>query len=313
MKIKLFFIFLICFPLHSVILGEGLFRHSNNALYEGEITELSFILKENVQFVQGDQTKSNSFEHFVKIYFDNKNKLIQMKYSDRTFATKNLVNLKYIDNVSAAVIRDNVQARGLLFSVLHMYSQNSSEVIRSYLKKVEPSFKFTNQLINYPKWELLKKYKSYVSISEGSRAGSENPLEPSDPNRKAKVKELMAQPLYYNDENVSLVRVEDDFFFKVEYDRFNAYFNNNHELAQIEIKQNANSLVLDAKKYLLFNGRHQIPKYIEMKTGENTSLSIEFVSLRNFSTNKSSLAQTYADLKKDFREKDSGIITQHLY
>lgn len=319
----------------SVPTVEGLFRNSSNKDVTAEAVIVSYSIEEqqNELIMQKTESEvvSNELETemlkektkpiFVKetLYKHSDSNTIQSIkyiYNSGEMKTKDLVKFKYSPNYRAKIINEfNINKR-LLSSLAMMYLRNDSEIIGTLLKDKGNNYLSNKEILNSDKKKLLETYKEYlISTKEDPdlRAELASPLNPTDLEEKGKVLDLMKKNIYQKTNQVNLVKVQNEFRWKVDLGTIRAEFTNEgHRLKKLYLQSNGN-LEVTTGDHVLFNGIHELPKVIIFKSSNDRVYRIRFLSLKHYQSYKKSFTKAIKNLSKSESEvRESGeVYSEH--
>ena len=166
-------------------------------------------------------------------------------------------------------------------------------------------FELNREVMNAEKVSLLRKYQKYLKVVKEDKEMSEeleSPLNPADEAVRQQVNEIKQSRMYTPSQNVKLVRENGLFFWVVDLENFTArFFNHSHMLDFLTMNMGDGNLELKCSEYMLYDGRHTLPKYFIIKDIRDRLFKISMVKLRHY--NKSS--QKFMDRYKFFKKKIS--------
>lgn len=157
------------------------------------------------------------------------------------------------------------------YAVLAYLALNRSLPITSLLARLNSDYVSNRQLINPEKLELLKKQEAF--LKQGGKSG-EGPM-----NRDRAV---LNQNLLTSKGQVKRVWNDSEKKSKLQakLEKTEMFFSNEaHQLEQLTFSDGATEISLDIKEYLLFDGIHQLPKYLVFHASDKKVYSLRFLSL----------------------------------
>ncbi len=299
---------------------EGLFRNGLNKDIGAELV----ILRVKVEEMNNDQLmekvklegnedrlkelveKEKMQPKFLELVFsidgDNRYRLIQNEYAANSYASKDLLRTEFVTNVRNKVESSKSAEQQLLYSSLLMFVLNDSQPIVDYVKKYNKDFELNRDVMNVEKIDLLKKYQKYLTVVKEDKEMAEeleSPLNPADDAKRQQVSSIKNSRMYTPSKHVKLVRENGLFFWVVELENFTArFFNNSHFLDFLTMNMGEGNIELKCSEYILYDGRHTLPKYFIIKDTKDRLFKISMVKLNHY--NKSS--KSMSDRHKTFQE-----------
>lgn len=309
-------IFITALNLYSAVpTAEGLFRNGNNGDVEGNLTLLTFIIKEDTNRKLLDSTKISGMGEKVETLLTRENvpprhfkvilgtedkdriEAILVEYSSGQMTASTVVDVKYFSNILEKITNDDYVERSLFYSLLNVLTLNDSRAISSILAKYNQGFLRNDQLLNEKKLKMLKNYKNYlqsIKDDESLRDQVENPLKPEDSEKLKEVKESLDQPMYNVDKNVTLARENTNFYWLMDLENTKAKFHaGNWRLAELLHKNGTSSIKFNLGEYILFDGVHELPKYIFVKDLMERVFKVQITSYKSFLNNGENFVKRY--------------------
>lgn len=274
----------ICASVPSV---EGLFRNPNSQEIDGDLIVIKAI-------IQKDATEEQEYSpRYLKFIFslegESKVQFLQAEYSSGKMDNQSLTKTLFIRDLMPKIFKDEVLERNLFYSYLVMYGLNSSDGISNILKKYSTNFISNKDALNKDKIELYDRYKKYLMAIRNDETIEEqltSPMDSEDEEEKKKIQELKSSNMYSNNETLSLGKEGRDFVLNLNLDGVSAKFSNEeHRLLNFKVIKGTAEVETFFADYILFNGRHELPKNILLKDQENNNYNIRFVGFSIF-TNK---------------------------
>lgn len=301
--------------------SESLFRNGNNKNISGNFVVLKFEINEHSTNEEKNLIKSSAKDiqeeqlmmrekypvRYAKLIFslekDETVQLLQVMYSDNEMKSSSLNKVNYIKNLNQFISNDPNVERTLFYSLLMMFSLNDSSGMANVLKSHNQKFVANESLLNVDKKNLLERYKIYLLAIKKDKTLVEeliSPLKPEEPEERAKISQILNSSMYNKVNDVSLIRENRKFFWKVNYENFLALFNHEtHRLNKINFTSNLGTLEGVFGDYILFDGIHELPKISLLKRLDGKSFKIRMLSLREFTNSGKKLnirAQQYQKL-----------------
>lgn len=309
--------------LSAVPTMEGLFRNGINKDISAELVILKLKIDEQnndslmekiklegnedklKELLEREKMETKYIELIFSIDGENRYRLIQNEYASQSFVSKDLIRTELFTNIRNSIRASKQSEKHLLYSTLLMFVLNDSRSLVDFAKHYNSDFELNKEMMNTEKVGLLRKYQKYLTvIKEDKEMGDalESPLSPSDEEKRLQVQSVKKARMYTPSQKVKLVRENGVFFWVVDLENFTArFFNNSHMLDFLKMKVGEASLELKCSEYILYDGRHTLPKYFILKDLKDRLFKISMVKLKHY--NKSS--QKLGDRYKVFKEKIS--------
>jgi hypothetical protein len=299
----------------AVPTAEGLFRNGNNKDIDGDMIVLTFIIEEHVnkKLIESSKVAETTEQvedkllgekmgpRYFKIIYGTESEerveAILVEYNRAKLSAKSVIDVKYFSNLIEKIKSDEFIEREIFYSVLNMLALNDSRAIAQVLMRHNTNFNDNNKLLNEKKYKLLNDYKKYlqtVKEDESLKETLENPLKPEDNEKMETVKETMGMPLYQRDETVKLVRDNTDFYWQVGLENSFAKFDSKKQrLIEFVHNNGSSSIKINMGEYILFDGIHELPKYIFLKDLLERVFKVQVTSYKVFKNTGKKMIQRY--------------------
>lgn len=305
---------------------EGIFRFGPKVNYIDDLVLLDVVIhkmKSAEDQVSGDYVSSSlgsrsekkQEQRFLQFIFAPKERrveLLQVEFSSGDFEERNAIESRYMTNLLGQLRSDQQTTRTFFYSLIGMYSLNSSEFISDLLSRSVPGYKLNRELMNREKMALMNRYKRYLQERREERDGEEgkeeliSPLSPEDPEKRQHVNTIMASPMYERDKNISLVRENRNFFWELSYDNFNAKFTSDDQYLRSAYLRMAEAPIrLNISQYVLVGGRKELPESMIYETPRGDVFRIDLVNFRRVTNRGDRLSQMAANYQKIIEERRS--------
>jgi len=216
---------------------------------------------------------------------ENKIELFQAVYSDSLMKNPHLELINYLGDYHGKIRDDNNLERSLFYAIISSLVLNDSRGMVEFLTKHEPTFLSNNMLLNRDKIKYLEKYKSLLAERKDKNLPVPTPSTDEDSSTKKKqMDEMMSMSMYQKNNQVSLQRLEGNFFWMVNLPTFKAYYKNeNRDLYKVDFNKDTANVTTIMGNYMLFDGIHQLPKRILFKTTNGRNFIIRILELKHAS------------------------------
>ena len=284
---------------------EGLLKNLNNAAIPGNLITIKALLQPigglgvgNVG-VEADAVKSDYYKFIISLENPSSISLLQIAYSNAQMQNAQIKDVKYIPDLMSAIKKEKTIEKGLFYSVLMMLTTNRSQGVELFLEKSGVQIVKNKNILNEDKMKLLKAYRTYLATNKG-KGEANSPLNPSDPQSKTKVIELFRANTFVRSNNIELVKIENEFFWRVDWKSTKAYFSNEERrLRMIDFTAIDSTVKIDANDYVLFNGTNELPKTMTIKDSKGQSSKLQVISLDTKGNREKKLNERYDEAKKN--------------
>jgi hypothetical protein len=309
MKIMAFLMtMLLMVSLHaSVPTEEGLLRNLNNADIPGDFIIVKAMIKSTTPSLAAPSSGVNEAESGVKADFykfiiskENANNisLFQIAYSSSQMLNSQIRDVKYIPNLLSAIKKEKSYEKSLFYGIYMMLTTNQPEGMEAFLEKSGVQVVKNKNVLNEEKMKLLKAYRVYLANNRG-KSDLVSPLNPTDPQNKARVLELFRSNTFTRAKNVELVKLENEFAWKIDWKNAVGYFTNEERRFRMaEYNTGVGIVKIEASDYVLFNGVNELPKIMTIKDLKGNITSIQVISLDIKKNIDKKLTEQYEEAKK---------------
>jgi len=246
---------------------EGLLKNLNNPSPNGNLVTIKLAIQK---------------EFYKIIFYLDKNSIIslaQITYGDSQMQAAQMRDVKLIGDLPKVLGGDTTPEKGLFYGTLLMLATNRSIGIEMFLGKNGVAINKNKNMINEDKMALLKSYRTYLTTVKG-KGESSSPLNPSDPDEKAKIIALFKSNSYTSSKNIELVKMGSEFFWKADWKSTVGYFTNEERrLKKFEYKNQDGEVSIEANEYFEFNGKNEMPKFIELKNDKGLNVKVQVIGL----------------------------------
>ena len=290
---------------------EGLFRNPNSQDIDGDFIVIKAI-------IQRESTEEQVYTpRYLKFIFsiesESRVQFLQAEYNSGKMDNKSLIQTLYLKDFMPKILNDELLERNMFYSYLIMYGLNNSDGISNILKKYSTKFTSNKDALNKDKIKLYDRYKKYLmAIRDDETIKDElvSPMDSEDEEEKKKIQELKSSNMYSNNESLSLEKEGRNFVLNLRLDGVSAKFSNEeHRLLSFKVTKGTTEVETFFADYILFNGRHELPKNILLKDQEKNNYNIRFVGFSIF-TNKGDSLSKRALRYKENELKNKKILTE---
>lgn len=275
---------------------EGLLRNLNNQSINGNTVTLKLAV------VKQEETKTSNeeLEYYKMVLTNEENpQVFQIKYSNSQMLLNQIVDLKYISNLTMQIKSEKNPDRSLFYSALALVALNNSVPLENTLIKNGVNVVKNKNLINEEKMKLLRQYRSYLSTNKG-KGEVNSPLNPTDPAIRSKNLEVFKENTYKKSGNIKLIRENNEFYWRADWKNIVGLFSNEERrLRSIKFNNGEVETSIDLSDYVSFNAVNEIPKNIYVKdlSGQNFKIQIYAEEVKSSSKEKS-LVERFEEAKK---------------
>lgn len=273
---------------------EGLLKNLNNAGIPGNL----ITIKAMVQGPEVDGAKTDYYRFQISLENPAVVSLLQVAYSNGQMLNSQMKDVKFIPDMVTAIKRDKSVERGLFYAALMMLSTNKSNGMEAFLEKNGVQIVRNKNILNEEKMKLLRAYRTYLANNKG-KGDANSPLNPADPQNKAKVLELFRANTFERAKNIELTKIENEFVWKVDWKSTQGYFTNeDRRLRRLDYTNADVNVRMDTSEYILFNGTNELPKFIFIKDAKGQTSKMQILGLDTKTNREKKLAERYDELKK---------------
>lgn len=301
--ITFFFIFSLALSAKAAVpTEEGLLKNLNNADIPGNIITVKAMIQSNSSPVdagaEAEMAKADFYKFVLSLENPNSVSLFQVGYSDGQMLNSQIRTVKYIPDLLTAIKREKAPEKSLFYAILMMLTTNQSQGVEAFLEKSGVQIVKNKNILNEEKMKLFKAYRTYLANNKG-KGDATSPLNPTDPQNKAKVIELFRANTFERAKNIELVKLENEFMWKADWRNIKGYFSNEERRFRLmEYTNDENNLKLGASDYILFNGTNELPKYMTVKDSKGVSTKIQILGLDTKKNREKKLVERYEEAKK---------------
>ena len=267
--------------LASVPSIEGLFRNPNSQDIDGNLIVITASIQQEKNEPEEVQQAPNYFKFLLSVE-DEKIQFLQVEYSQGKMDSKSVTSTLYLKNFMNKLTNDELLERNIFYSLLVMYGLNNSDGISNILKKHSSNFISNKESLNKEKVELYDRYKKYLMAIRNDETIKEqltSPMESEDEEEKKRIAEIKSKSMYQENEVLSLEKEGREFVLNLKLDGVSAKFSNEeHRLLSLKVSKGTSEVETHFSDYILFNGRHELPKFVQLKDQSKGSFRIRFLS-----------------------------------
>lgn len=300
--ITIFTLVLSLTTLAAVPTEEGLLKNLNNAGIPGNLITIKAMVQNSSPAVgavtETEATKADFYKFVLSIENPNIVSLFQVTYSNSQMLNNQIKDVKYIPDLLNAIKREKSPEKGMFYAVLMMLTTNRSQGVEAFLEKGGVQIVRNRNILNEDKMKLLRSYRTYLANNKG-KGDANSPLNPPDPQNKAKILELFRANTFQRSKNIELIKNENEFLWKADWKSVKGYFTNEERRLRImEYITGDTSIKLDAKDYILFNGTNELPKYILFKDSKGQTAKMQILGLDTKNNREKKLTERYEEARK---------------
>ena len=314
-KLSLFLLLIFCSSSFGAAPSiEGLFRNPNSQDIDGNLVVLKAMIEREA--TEEEYFKPAYYKFIFSIEGEDRVKFLQVEYTEGKMSKSDVVSTLFLNNFMSKVKNDELVERSLFYSLLTMYGLNKSEAISSILKRYSQNFVSNKDSLNKDKVELFNKYKEYLTAVKGAEEGQEDlksPLDSEDEEEKKRIKEIKASSMYSENQSLKLIKDGRNFFLNLDLNGVTARFTNEeHRLVRMKVVKGTTEVESFFSDYILFNGRHELPKHVLIKDQEGANYNVRFLGLNvinNTGDNLAKRALSYKKIEEENTAKKSAVVT----
>jgi hypothetical protein len=207
-------------------------------------------------------------------------------------------DIKYLPDMVAAIKKEKSVERGMFYAALVMLATNKAQGMEAFLEKNGVQIVKNKNILNEEKMKLLRSYRTYLANNKG-KGDANSPLNPQDPQAKAKVIELFRANTFERAKNIELTKIENEFVWKADWKSTQGLFTNEERrLRRLDYVNGDVSVRLNATDYIMFNGTNELPKLIFVKDSKGQTSKMQIIGLDTKTNREKKLSERYEELKK---------------
>ncbi len=281
----------------SVPTEEGLLKNLNNAGIPGNLITIKAMAQE-APVGSAAEGRSDFYKFVISLENPNVISLLQVAYSNGQMLNSQIKDVKYIPDLLTAIKKEKTIDKGLFYSVLMMLATNHPQGMEMFLEKTGVQVVKNKDVLNEEKLKLLKAYRDYLKTNKG-KGDANSPLNPQDPQNKAKIVELFRANTFERSKNIELVKQDNEFMWKVDWKSTQAYFSNEERrLRKLDYISGDLAFKVEANDYVLFNGTNELPKILQIKDTKGQTTKLQILGLDTKTNREKKLIQRYEEAKK---------------
>jgi hypothetical protein len=289
---------------------EGLLKNLNNSNVSGNLITVKASIQNLSPTVgsvsEAESVKPEFYKWVLSLENPNAISLLQVSYTNSQMMSGQIHDVKYIPDLLTAIKKEKSPEKGMFYAVLMMLTTNQPQGLESFLEKGGASIVRNKNILNEEKIKLLRTYRTYLANNKG-KGEANSPLNPPDPQSKAKVLELFKANTYQRSSNVELIKTENEFLWKADWKSVKGYFSNEERRLRImELASGDNTMKLEASEYVLFNGINELPKFILFKDLKGQSSKMQILSLETKTNREKKLIERFEETKKNIQVQKNG-------
>ncbi len=281
---------------------EGLLKNLNNADIPGNLITIKAMLQAGatVGNVAGavEAPKIDYYKFVISLENPSAISLLQIAYSNGQMLNSQIKDVKYIPDLVAAIRKEKSPEKGLFNAIFMMLTTNRSQGMEAFLEKSGIQVVKNKNILNEEKMKLLKAYRNYLATNKG-KGEANSPLNPTDPQNKAKIIELFRANTFQRSKNIELVKIENEFFWRADWKSGLGYFSNEERrLRKFEYNLADTQIRIEASDYILFNGTNELPKAINLKDSKGILSKMQVLGLDIKANREKKLYERYEEARK---------------
>jgi hypothetical protein len=268
-------------------------------------------VKSEAEKVSEDLSKEAGKEYFFELIFslehEGRIRVMQTMYKDSSMSEKSINGISFFPNFSSYLKMEENLSKSMFYSFIMMLVLNRSDSLTQILKKYEPEFKSSKDLMNEEKIKLLRKVKEYKKIVKEDPEQEEiliSPLKPDDEEQRAHVTSLYKSNMYLPTPELKLARVDKQFFYKLSLNSIEAFFTNtDHFLKKFSLNLENKSYKLYLDDYRILNYSQYFPEHFLFQSSPYSFVQLKGLSLRWFNNKGDGLEKRFSKRHQRFLSK----------
>jgi len=277
---------------------EGLLRNPSNKEVLTDTVELIYRIKDESIIQYGSmESETSQAPLYQKIYWrlqeGRPERIYVVTSKSLNFDSSSMISVKDLDDKNS----QKKAEQALLLSTLNILNLNYPKTMLDSIKNFAPEIKFNRDLVNYEKASYYQKYKDYVIAKKKAGKGQSIPV--PDQMDQGTFSKMMGERYYNQQERLKLVRAGDEFVWQFENEKISFEFGNqNYKMKKMQFSNMEELITFQFGDYVLFDGQHELPKYMVIKRGDFKKYKIDFLEYKN----RNYKPNDFAKLINKFRE-----------
>ena len=255
---------------------EGLLQNASNPKVSG-YGEVS------IKVTQVIEDRQSSISRFFKVFVPEKEMVIsQLEFGAGSFSGVALSR----KSVFFQELQEKTNVEQMLtYALFSMLTANNPQGMKNFLSQTSPDFRDNLSLTNGAKQNLYRQYQAYLyKIKRNSSLKNQlvSPLLPEDPKKRFQIRSLLQEPLVKNNGQVSLLKENNEFLWKVNLKNIQIFFSKEkHQFKRLRFDNGISRFSITAGDYLLLDGVHEFPSMFRFSNYvTNTHFNVVVKSLK---------------------------------
>lgn len=255
-------------------------------------------------FILKDKSKEDSLkasgelgtldEYAFKLHLFNEKKenpvLVRLYYQGGVISKGSLINFSqsYMKSFARAIGHSENFEAEVFYGVMTFLLNNDSTLLLKSLRKIKPSLKSNEQLVDKEKIALLAAYKRYlerVKDLDEEQEQPENPLMPKSEEAKERVSQIMSRPFFIKDPEIKRVKRGKEFLWVVDGENLYMEFNKNHYLKDLKIRTALGEMHFIFGQYGTWGSKMKFPEFVLFKNTDQKWYELKPKRVNNFNDN----------------------------
>lgn len=268
---------------------ESLFRNSRNQ----DLNSKLVIIETKIEKIE-EEGKTFNVKYFFYIDENDQERMIQINEGE-----SQLIYKPYTSLVGLKINNEDID-KASFYGVLKYLFTNKGDLIIDLAKKNGSTIKKNKEVQNREYINLIYSYKTFLAEQKNKEV-TKNPLVGDSKEDKERIKEILAQGFYGKQENFSLERNDDNFFWQFKDNVLKSSFGHkNHELQKLEVNTSYGSVMYEFKLYNnASNLNYFFPSYIYFKDAGSRLYKIAFEKVMVLSETNQGFSKRLERLKEE--------------
>jgi hypothetical protein len=295
---------------------DSLFRNGNNIDIGDSTVVASLVItkvsqNENEELIT-DQPKRSAHKFLLTSGVVGISDFLQVDYRDALFSKETINEIKRRNKLDISSFSGELFETKLFYSLLKSLLLNESDLMISFLNKIDPKILPNKKLLNKDQLTLLNKYKKYLKeLSEGTE-GLENPLLPIDEEKKEEIKEVLSKSLIADESNIKRLFENKNFYLTYKSDVLELKFENEtHQLKNMNIKNGDSEIQVEMMNYVLFTNGFEFPEEISIKLANGDQFQIVLKKLQIINDTEQTYFKRINAYKKQIKSVEDKIMVMN--
>jgi hypothetical protein len=291
---------------------DSLFRNGNN-IDVGDSTVVANIIITKINSADSAEVATEPQRSGHKFLFSSQvpglSEFLQIDYRNVLFTPETINEVKRKKKLNLNSLSEELFETKLFYGLFKSLILNRSDLMTSFLNKIDPRVLPNKSILNKEQLALLNKYKAYLRNLNNKVEGIENPLNPISIEKRKEIKDILSKSLITDASNVKRVFENKKFYLYYKSDVLELKFENEtHQLRSIKVKNGESEISIEMLNYVLFSGGFEFPEEINIKLANGDHFQVILKKLMLLKDSEQSYSKRLGRYKKQLKEVEDKIV-----